>query len=121
MISGHVNFVDLSEVNLTSPLWVSMVRDPVRRYVSAFDFARTATSDVYNSRKLYDNLLNEGSLRVRNLTYDQWMGMDMNECVASQHPDCELREGEWNMRGKGDTQVVRMMMILSRRLAYMCK
>ncbi len=46
MISGHVYFINFEEFNHTNPVWISMIRDPVKRYVSAFDFARTANSKV---------------------------------------------------------------------------
>ena len=51
MISGHINFVPAADFGQMSPVWVSIVRDPIARFVSAYDFARTADSKVSSTLK----------------------------------------------------------------------
>ena len=46
IISGHVNFVPSADFGQMSPIWITVMRDPVSRFVSAYDFARTADSKV---------------------------------------------------------------------------
>ena len=50
-------------------------------------------------------MLNEGSMRVYNLTYEQWLRLDLNWCLEHRHPDCALTDNQWPGPGKSFTQV----------------
>ena len=103
---GHVNFVPMNEIGFKSPIWVSQIRDPISRFASAHDFARTSETPNYNSRSLYENLQRRNSPRVANLTYRQWFKMDLNWCLENDHADCTLVDNEWSEAGLGFSQVV---------------
>ena len=108
MMAWHMNFVPSAEYGQKSPVWVSVMRDPISRFISAFNFARNDwNKNNYNSRKNYDRLVSHGSKRIYNLTYDQWVNLDLNWCLENNHPDCLLVDNEWGAAGKGHTQIVR--------------
>jgi len=74
----HVCFVDFTQFNLSMPIYVNMVRDPVERVISWYYYVRAPWYFVERKRAFPD-------LPLPN---PNWLRKDFEMCVRSNDPEC---------------------------------
>ena len=70
----HVYFVDFETFGFEAPVWFSVVRDPVRKFVSRFRYAR-----VGGKSGLFEKLVRNNASSVFGLTKAEWLNKDINK------------------------------------------
>ena len=71
-----------------NPIWFSMVRDPVDKYVSRYYYSRDARGIMF------DKLLKRGARYVQNVSLREWTRKNLNDCVLKNDEECWLVPGE---------------------------
>ena len=70
----HVYFVDFETFGFEAPVWFSVVRDPVRKFVSRFHYAR-----VGGKSGLFEKLVRNNASSVFGQTKAEWLNKDINK------------------------------------------
>ena len=92
LYNRELHFLDFSALAPSSPppRWVSHVRDPTRRFLSRFAFARQS-NNLFDFKTFH---LTEPEA-VGNLTKEEWLEKDLNECVLTGDSECDFRNGSF--------------------------
>ena len=92
----HVYFIDYPNVTggrgsnaaLPSPTWVSVVREPVAKFVSRYFYARD------HAVPSFKKLLKRGVPYALNTTMAEWKAKGLDDCVLKKDPECTMVEGQ---------------------------
>lgn len=80
--SEHMTFINFTSYNVSRPIYVNMVRDPIERFASAFYYRRNPHVNVAYARSM-------SHVRIRDM---KWFDMDFNECVLKNVTECQLKD-----------------------------
>ena len=86
----HVYFIDFGMFstgendNSSVPVWFSLVRDPLSKFVSRFHYHRQI------GKRYYPKTFGMGS----KAGLKDWMGKDLDRCVLSGDPECQIEMGK---------------------------
>jgi len=79
----HVCFVDFQRFNISMPIYVNMVRDPIERVISWYYYVRAPWYFVERKRAFPD-------LPLPN---PNWLRKDFESCVSNHDPECRYIPG----------------------------
>ena len=77
----HLNFLNFEEFNLTNPIYVNMVRDPIERVISWFYYHRQAFHNIKRNPDNSTELTNKMPPSMFKYTYEECFEQQMFECV----------------------------------------
>lgn len=75
----HVNWIDFEAFDLSKPIYINMVRDPVERVISWYYYARGS----------YKNAIEFNKNKDKPMQPEEWYKKDFNHCVRSGDPECQ--------------------------------
>ena len=84
----HLNFLDLQEFNMTNPIYINFVRDPVDRVISWYYYKRAPWHLIKQ-----DHDTNETRLH-RNVPPIDELKRTFEECVLQRHNECVYYPGQ---------------------------
>lgn len=77
----HTAFINFTEFNFPSPVYINLVRDPIERVISAYYFIR-------NPKTYASTLL----ARPKSVRKDKdWFDLDFNDCVRKNYTECSYK------------------------------
>lgn len=88
------SFVDASLLDLEytfKPNMISLVRHPVKRFVSFFNYIREPD-------RPWGHAIYKGFFASRGQTYRQWQEQDINECILERQIGCQVAMGMYQNR-----------------------
>jgi len=84
----HVHFIDFSTFNESMPIWFSIMRDPIDKFVSRYYYNRGGKAP------LYDKMVQRNDSIVRGVTKEVWRTKDIVECIFDDtDSECNLQPG----------------------------
>ncbi len=85
----HMNFIDFSMFNYTTPIYVNLVRDPVDRVISWYYYNRQGWWNVEFDKETNKTSLKRGAMReVRRLK------ASYEDCLTKKMPECTYPVGQ---------------------------
>lgn len=84
----HVYFIDFRQFSNGNPTYMSVVRDPVQKFASRFHYARMDRGFIYKK------LASQNMSLVQNLSMDAWIRKDLEECILTRDPECQMSLGQ---------------------------
>ncbi|XP_059086788.1 uronyl 2-sulfotransferase-like isoform X2 [Tigriopus californicus] len=88
----HVFFINFKQFNLTKLTQVSLIRDPVQRFISVFHWRR-----VPHLAKFHFSFFLEHQepdlMTTNNLTFKSWVVKDLETCILTNDIECSFRYG----------------------------
>lgn len=79
--SEHAAFVNFTEFNFPSPIYINMVRHPIERVISAYYYVRHPM--VYAT-----TMVKRPNAPLMN---NDWFELDFNDCVRKNYPECSYK------------------------------
>lgn len=79
--SEHTAFINFTEFNFPSPIYVNLIRDPIDRVVSAYYYIR-------NPQVYADILRKRPKAEKKDET---WLNLDFNDCVRRKYSECSYK------------------------------
>lgn len=79
--SEHTAFINFTDFNRSSPIYINMVRDPIERVISAYYFVRNPA--------VYASTLVKRPNTPRK--HKDWFELDFNDCVRKNYSECAYK------------------------------
>ena len=95
----HWSFMDATHYWIPRdeiPLWINLVRDPVKRYASQFYFQRARAYHEHTSKTLVSEKLYVSKFFFNIFSFSfmkQWLNLNLDDCVASGDALCAHNKG----------------------------
>jgi len=84
----HVHFIDFSIYNSSQPIWFSIMRDPVDKFLSRYYYNRGGKAI------LYDKMVERNESLIIGVSKDEWKKKDIVQCIFDEKDDeCNLKPG----------------------------
>jgi len=84
----HVHFIDFTQFIGVQPIWFSIIRDPVDKFVSRYFYNRGGKGI------LYDKMVKRNDSIVKGQTKEEWIKKDIVNCIYDENDDeCNLKPG----------------------------
>ena len=84
----HVYFIDFRRFGDLNPIYFSMVREPVDKFVSRYFYSR------FNGGFMYDKLKKRNSSWIRGVSREEYTRRDIEDCIFQGDPECSLVQGQ---------------------------
>ncbi|TRY70843.1 hypothetical protein TCAL_01210, partial [Tigriopus californicus] len=82
----HIYFINFEDFGLKNPIWISMIRNPVDKFVSRYYYNK--------SKRIFQELKRKNSTKVLGLNLFQWRNISADQCIDQLLPECHLITGE---------------------------
>lgn len=82
----HIYFINFEEFGHVNPIWISMIRNPVDKFVSRYYYNK--------NRRTFHELKRKNSSQVLGLTLSKWKRISADQCINLLMPECHLIPGK---------------------------